>query len=166
MNEEKILEKDILINEKIEEIFRNIEAHILKDAMDNFAQRDDEVKGIEKFIEKIDDLRQIYTREYKEFIANIDQLKRRAGLDNASAQTLKSEFMNIITDLNTYENMLVYMKRHIEELTQRLKDEKNRNLITDILNKMHTAYNDYCRLNQLVIDKLKNLENNMKQSNN
>jgi hypothetical protein len=162
MDEKELLEKEILINGKVEGIFRNIEAQILKDALDNFAERENEVEGIKKFIEKINELREIYTNEYREFIVNIDKLKKRAGLDNIIAQNLKKEFIGIITDLNTYENMLTHMKIRVEGLTQRLKDEKNKNLITDILEKMHTAYNDYLRLNRQVNNQLEVLELSIK----
>jgi hypothetical protein len=162
MDEAKFLEHNIDINRRVEEIFRSIEAQILKDALDNFAQRHDEIQALKKFIEKIRDLRDIYTGEHRDFVSRINELKRLAGLDGATAQELNKDFIGIITDLNAYEKMLEFMKLKIEELTQRLKDENNKNLVKEILEKMHESYNDYIRLNKIVIDKFRILRARIK----
>ena len=52
MEEKEFLTNEIQIDNKVEDILRNIEAKILKEALDNFAQVEDEIAGIDKFIEK------------------------------------------------------------------------------------------------------------------
>jgi hypothetical protein len=162
MDEKALLERDVQINEKVEGIFLLIESQIVKDSLDNFAQRSDEVAGISKFIEQIDELRQVYTNEEKEFNNNIQVLKREAKLSPNMAEYMKESFRGIIVDLNVYENMLAHMKMNIEGLKERLRDEKNKNLIMDIVEKMRKAYNDYRELNKRVDNELKVLKASIK----
>jgi nitrate/nitrite-specific signal transduction histidine kinase len=75
---------------------------------------------------------------------------------------MKESFRGIIVDLNVYENMLAHMKMNIEGLKERLRDEKNKNLIMDIVEKMRKAYNDYRELNKRVDNELKVLKASIK----
>jgi len=161
MEEKEFLTNEIQIDNKVEDILRNIEAKILKEALDNFAQVEDEIAGIDKFIEKIGILETIYEKEQKDIKDNSPMLIK----EGASDPTIKNILLDIIKineNLKIYQKMLNAMKINIQNKGQRLKDKQNKSQIKDIFEEIQKAYTRYVNENQLVIEILEQIRASIK----
>jgi len=151
------IEKDIVIDERIEEIFRKIEGNILKETLDTFAKRDDEIRGLKKCIDQIDEMREIYTKELKGLIDNKNNLIQN-GISKEAYTAVLSDLNKLIIHVNEYENFIRHMVMRIQNLTQRLKDNDGGQVLKQIIEGIHTSYNNYIANNQEVISELRKIK--------
>jgi hypothetical protein len=157
INENTFLKNEIDVDMKIESILRNIEAKILKDAMDPFAQK--EIRELQIFIDKTEALRNIYTKEQNEIITNRPELLREGATDQALTAIL-TDLIKIIKDLEEYAGMLNAMKRDIIHTNMTLKDAKDQ--ILEISDGMKVAYSDYIQKNEQTIKLLAQIRSNIR----
>jgi hypothetical protein len=165
MEEKKFVTDEMQIDTKAEDIIRSIEAKILKDTLDNFADKDDEIEGLKKFIDRINILETIYTKEQKDINENKSELMKE-GAKELSVTSALADLIKITSDLDEYRRMLIAIEDDISKYAyKRLKDEKNQvEQIKDIAKEMHDAYNDYIKNNEKVIELLNQIRVSLSMS--
>jgi len=162
MEEKTFLTSEVQIDAKAEDILRNIEEKVLRDALDNFADKEDEIEGIQKFISRINVLEDIYTKEQKDIKENNSELLKE-GAKEQTINAALADLIKITADLNMYRRMLSAIEGDITKYAdKRLKDEKLQIAqIKDIFKEMQTAYNDYINKNEEVIQKLNQIKSSI-----
>jgi len=162
MEEKTFLTSEVQIDAKAEDILRNIEEKVLRDALDNFADKEDEIVGIQKFISRINVLEDIYTKEQKDIKENNSELLKE-GAKEQTINAALADLIKITADLNMYRRMLSAIEGDITKYAdKRLKDEKLQIAqIKDIFKEMQTAYNDYINKNEEVIQKLNQIRSSI-----